>query len=461
MENSTDSGGSPVESLRDRVRGEVLCPDDAEYDTARRVWNGTVDRHPLGIVRCTGVADVGRAVAVARTNDLRLAVKGGGHAIPGHAVCNDGLVLDLSPMDGVRVDPVTERVHVRGGATWGAVNHETRVAGVAVAGSSRPDVGVAGFTLGGGIGPLTRQYGLAADDLAWADVVTADGELVRASESTNTDLFWALRGGGGNFGVVTAMAFETREIPSTVPTGMFTYRFTDAPAVLRTYRDFILEEPAGVGSKVTVYRVDPDAPLSPDPRGDLVISVGVRDLDAGGEERSFRPFRNVADPLAAVVGQRPPKNSDFEVFESGRRNHWKTQFFETLSDEAIDRFVDLAGRLPESTSKVGFMALGGVMSEVDAGATAFPHRNARHILRVTAQWTNPARDDEIEAWVREFHEAMKPYATGGEFVNQQTEGDSERVRAAYRGCYDRLVKVKNEWDPDNLFDGNQNVEPTS
>lgn len=450
-----------LDTFEQHVRGDVLEPDEDGYDDARTVWNVKIDKEPAVIVRCTGTADVMAAVDFAREEDLPLAVKGGGHHIAGHAVCDDGLVIDLAPMNGVRVDPGAKTVEVRGGALWGDINHETHAFGLETVGMPYAEVGVGGFTLGGGMGLLSRKYGLAIDNLRSVDVVTAGGELVHASADENADLFWALRGGSGNFGVVTSFEFECHDVQPEALHGLFLHPIEDARDVIRFYREFMDDAPEEVIAGAGILEIPPD-PDFPEPlHGDVVaLLTGYHMGDGDAGEQALQPLREFGDPVLESVERKSFSELGTEV-AAEKRNHWTNHCFRELSDEAIDTFVEHAVPLPTPLTKVFFGSfLGGAVNRVDEDATAYPHRATRFLFEMATQWDDPDDDEDTVAWAREFHEAMARYATGGEYVNNQTDTGAERVRAAYGDNHDRLVSVKNEWDPENLFRFNQNIEPT-
>lgn len=459
---AASSTGSTVDTLQESVQGDIVQPGDDEYSDARAVWNGAIDRYPAAIVRCTGVADVVAAVDVAREEEMQLAVKGGGHHTAGHAVCDDGLMIDLAPMNGVRVDPDAKTVRVQGGATWGDLNHELRAFGLDIVGMNYPEVGVAGFTLGGGIGVLSRTHGLAIDNLRGVDVVTADGELVHASEDEHPDLFWALRGGGGNFGVVTSFEFDCHEVVPEALIGMFLHPVEATRDVLEFYRDFTAAAPNELMGVSGIIRVPEGSALPESLQGEPVaVLAGIHTGSADEGEQLLQPMREFGNPLLELVETRPYDETGLDALEAGRRNHWKNHLLSGLQDTAIETLVEQALPLPDATIQVSLNTLGGAISQVAEGSTAYPHRDATHFLEIVTQWSDPAKDEELTAWAQELHEAMTPHATGGEYVNVHTDADPQRSRAAYGANYDRLVDVKTEWDPGNLFRLNQNIEPST
>ncbi|WP_247002858.1 FAD-binding oxidoreductase [Halosolutus gelatinilyticus] len=461
---TTPADDGAIRGFEEGLHGELLRPEDPKYDDRRAVWNGMIDRSPALIVRAMGVSDAIAAVTFAREQDLLLAVRGGGHNIAGNAVCDDGLLLDLSAMRSVRVDPERQTARVEPGATLADVDHETQAFGLATPFGINSTTGVAGLTLGGGFGWLTRKYGMTVDNLRSVDIVTADGELRRASEDENPDLFWGIRGGGGNFGVVTSFEFDLHEVGPEVLAGPIVYRGEDAPAVLRHVRDFNEEAP----DEATVWAVLRKAPPLPflpeDVHGVgvvIVVAFYSGDMDEG--EEVLAPVRKFGDPIADAVG--PHSYAAFQqsfdpLLTEGARNYWKSHFFHEFSDGAIDTVVEYAETLPSPLSEIFFGQLAGAMARIPADATAFPHRDAEYAMNVHTRWEDPADDDRCIAWARKFYDAMAPHATGGVYANfvSEREGDEH---IAYGENYDRLVEVKTKYDPDNLFRMNQNVKPAA
>ncbi|ADB62325.1 FAD linked oxidase domain protein [Haloterrigena turkmenica DSM 5511] len=451
-----------IDGFGEGLRGDLLRPEDPNYDDARAIWNGMIDRYPTAIVRAMGVSDVIATVDFAREHDVLLAIRGGGHNIAGNAVCDDGLLLDLSRLRSVRVDPERKTARVEPGATLADFDHEAQAFGLATPLGINSTTGVAGLTLGGGFGWLTRRYGMTVDNLRSVDVVTADGELRHASETENPDLFWGIRGGGGNFGVVTSFEFELHEVGPEVLTGMVVYRGEDAPDVLRHVRDF--NEDAPDESTVwVVLRKAPPLPFLPEHihGEDVIVVVPFYAGDITEGEAVLAPIREYGDPVADVVG--PHRYAEFQqafdpLLTEGARNYWKSHNFSTIPDEAIDTVVEYARNLPTAQSEIFFGQIGGAMGRVPADATAFPHRDAEYGMNVHTRWEDPAMDDQCIAWSREFFDAMAPYATGGVYVNFISEREGEE-NLGYGENYDRLVDVKTAYDPENLFRMNQNVEP--
>jgi FAD/FMN-containing dehydrogenase len=459
----SDTSGDAARAVFERpLRGAVLRPGEAGYDEARSVWNATVDRSPALIVRATGAADVLAAVEHARENDLLLSVKGGGHHIAGNAVCEGGLMLDLSGMNEVRVDPAARTARVGPGATMGDMDHETATFGLATPGGVVSTTGVAGLTLGGGFGWLSRKYGLAVDNLRSVDVVTADGELRHASEAETPDLFWGIRGGGGNFGVVTSFEFDLHEV-SEVLFGPTVYRYEDAPDVLRNYREFARDAPRECCVWVDSLTAPP-LPFIPEQyQGTTVLSVVAfyaGDLEAG--ERVLAPVREFGDPVGEAVAPTPytAVQATFDpLYAAGAYNYWTSQNLLELTDGVVDTLVSFGERLPTPGSDVLLHQVGGAIGDVAPDATAYPHRDAAFIVSPGGRWEAPEDAEACIAWARECRDALSEHATGGSYVNFISEGDGDG-RVAYGDNYDRLVELKNEYDPRNLFRMNQNVRPT-
>lgn len=452
-----------IEELTGTVSGEVLRPGDEGFEEARSVWNVRFDRRPAVIVRCRQADDVAAAVDFARNRGLRLAVKGGGHAYAANTVCEGGLLIDLAPMKDIAVDPETKTARVGPGARWGEFDQATQEHGLATTGGTCSAVGVAGFTLGGGTGYLSRKYGMAIDNLLSADVVTADGKLVHASADENPDLFWALRGGGGNFGVVTSFEYRLYEVGPTVLAGQIVHRFEDAGDVLRLYRDYVNQAPDEIQCYAFVLRVPPIPEFPEEFHGQLAIDLVVFHIDKDGEE-ALRPLLDFGDPILSFVAPQPytAVQQSFDAgLPAGQRYDSRAHYLAEFSDQAIETFTAQVGDLPGEFTLAYFGAEGGAIGRVDPAATAFPHRGAPYSFHIIAGWTDADRDEEVVAWASEFHQAMAPHATGGVYVNLLGIDEQERVRAAYGDNYDRLVEVKKRWDPENLFRMNHNIEPTA
>jgi FAD/FMN-containing dehydrogenase len=446
-------------------RGELITAEDTGYDQARAVWNGVIDRFPRLIARCRGTADVIAAVRFAREQDLEIAIRGGGHNVAGTAVCDDGIVIDLSAMRAVEVDPAGRKARVQGGALWGDVDHETQVHGLATTGGIVSHTGVAGLTLGGGLGTLMRKHGLTVDNLLAADVVTAEGEQVHASDDEHPDLFWALRGGGGNFGVVTSFEFRLHPVGPVVLSGPLLWEATDTDRVLRLYRDFIDDAPDELG---TIVRFGTAPPLPDIPedlrwRPVMIVSVCWSGSVADGDE-VLRPLREHGAPLLDLVGPTPYVDYQSGVdstVQHGWNYYWKSTHLPELSDALIDVIAEQAFDASSPRSYAVIFHLGGAVSRVAEGATAFGNRKASHAMTMDGVWqSGEDRGEHDTAWVQRFYSALDRFRAGV-YVNFLA-GDErpDRIREAYGDdVYERLRDVKTKYDPGNVFHHNQNIRP--
>jgi FAD/FMN-containing dehydrogenase len=448
------------DALRDRLRGDLILPEHPDYDRARTVWNGSIDRHPAAIARCSGTADVSAAVRFARERDLLVAVRGGGHNVAGHAVCDDGLVIDLSGLRAVTVDPLARIAQVGPGATWGDVDHETQAFGLAAPGGIVSTTGVAGFTLGGGLGWLTRAYGAACDNLLGADVVTAEGELVRAP----ADLLWGLRGGGGNFGIVTRFELALHPVGPTILGGPMMYPLARTRDLMALRRDLHAAAPDELQT-IVILRQAPPAPwVPPAVHGEpvaVLVACWCGELDAGRD--ALAPLGELGEPLADDLGPMPftALQSFFDASMSpGFENYWKAEYLDDSDDSMFETLEDLVADISSPLSDVKVMQLGGALARVDDGAAAFAHRAAPTVLNITSRWADPAESERHIAWTRDVWQAMQPWSSGGVYVNFLGDEGPDRVRAAYGDAeYARLVELKRRWDPQNVFRLNQNIAP--
>jgi FAD/FMN-containing dehydrogenase len=456
---------SASQELAATFRGELLVAGDDGYDLARAVWNAMIDRRPALIARCTGVADVVAAVNFARDTDLLVAVRGGGHNVAGNAVCDDGIVVDLSPMRGVLVDPRKRTARAQGGVTWGLFDRETQAFGLATTGGLVSTTGIAGLTLGGGLGWLARKHGTTCDNLVSADVVNASGDVVHASSTENDDLFWGLRGGGGNFGVVTSFEYTLHPVGPQVLAGAVFHLGDSAAKVLRFFRDFVAEAPDQL-TVIAVVLTAPEAPfLPPEVHGRLLVALAAcyaGDLDEG--EQALRPLRDHGRPVADVIAPMPyaALQSMFDSsYPHGLRYYWKSNYLNELSDGAIDVAVEYAHTMTSPLSSFYFEHLGGAIDRVDEDATAFGHRDLVFDWTTIAAWADTAETNEHIAWTREFADAMRPFSPDAVYVNNLGAEGEARVRAAYTPeRYARLVALKDAYDPGNLFRLNQNIRPS-
>jgi FAD/FMN-containing dehydrogenase len=454
---------SEIEELQGSLRGSVLLPGEPAYDQARTVWNAMIDKRPALIVRCAGAADVRTAVDFARNHGVPLAVRGGGHNIAGSALVNDGLVIDLSGMRSVQVAPHKMRAWVEGGALLRDVDHEAQAYGLATPLGINSTTGVAGLTLGGGFGWLTRKYGLAVDNLVSADIVTAGGERLHIDSVTYPDLFWAIRGGGGNFGVVTTFEFALHQVGPLVTAGLIVFPFAQARTLLRKYRDYVeaLDENVSVWA---VLRGAPPLPFLPESvHGTGIVALAFfSPLPAEQVQGALDTVRGFGDPLGEHVGA-VPYSAWQQAFDPllvpPARNYWKSHNFNTLSDAAIDVVVDYAGKLPSTQSEIFLGLLGGAANTHAPDEMAYPHRAALYAMNVHTRWEEPSQDAACLAWAREFFKAAAPHAAGSVYINFLNEDEVDRIAEAYGPNYARLKQIKAKYDPDNLFRTNQNIRP--
>ncbi|MFL9909541.1 FAD-binding oxidoreductase [Paraburkholderia sp. RL17-337-BIB-A] len=456
---------SAVEELKAVVRGQLLLPGDAGFDEARSIWNAMIDRHPAMVLRCAGAADVRRGVAFARDNGLPLAVRGGGHNIAGTALCDDGLVIDLSLMKSVHIDAAARRAYVEPGATLRDFDHEAQAFGLATPLGINSTTGVAGLTLGGGFGWLSRKYGMTVDNLISADVVTADGELVHASAESHADLFWAIRGGGGNFGVVTRFEFALHPVGPLVYGGLVVLPIEQARNALLQYRTAAEQMPDDL-SVWTVSRLAPPLPfLPPEAHGKPVIVFAMcytGPIENGPSVveavRGFgTPVGEHLGPMAYAAWQQA-----FDpLLTPGARNYWKSHNIGKISDGLIDALLDAIGKLPSPQCEIFFGQIGAQTSRVPVEATAYSSRDTQYAMNVHGRWDDASDDERCIGWARAFFDASAPFALGSVYVNFMTQEEGGRVADAYGPNYERLVAVKKHYDPHNLFRHNQNIRPAA
>jgi FAD/FMN-containing dehydrogenase len=451
-------------TLDGRFAGELIRPDHPAYERSRRVWNGTVDRRPALIARCHRGEDVAAALRFARDRGLPLAVRGGGHNVAGNAVCDDGVVVDLSAMKAIQVDPERRIARVEPGVLLGELDAATQAFGLATPTGNVSMTGVAGLTLGGGLGWIARLHGATCDNLLAAEVVIADGSRVRASEDENPDLLWGLRGGGGNFGVVISFEYRLHPVGPQVLAGGIVHPFEDAPRVFRFFAEFVAEAPDELSVVASTFRAAPPLPVPPEFHGELVTVLALcysGDLAEG--ERVLRPLRRFGAPLADLLAPMPYtalQTASDAAYPNGQRNYWKSHYVNEITDEMIARLMEHGRRMPSPLSSFYFQHLSGAIGRPGSDAAAFGHRDALFDLTILTVWKDPAEDAEQIAWARDFHAAMQPYATGVYVNNLGVEG-SDRVRAAYApATYARLVALKDRHDPENVFRLNQNVAPS-
>ncbi len=456
-----------IQAFAEGVRGLVLQPGDDGYDEARAIWNALIDRRPALIVQPTGAADVVDAVNFAREHDLVLSIKGGGHNVAGNAVNDGGIVIDLSQMRGVHVDPSTKTVRAQGGATLGDMDRETQLFGLAVPAGVVSTTGIAGLTLHGGAGHLRRKHGLSIDNLLSVDIVTADGELRRASATENEDLFWAVRGAGSNFGVVTSFEFQAHPVGPMVMVGAVFYPLEDAKSILPAWRDYMASAPDELSSVAICWSVPPHEPFPPEHHGSPVVVVAGAYAGAVEDgEPVVQPLRELGEPLIDLSGPWPwlGLQSGFDaLFPKGGLYYWKSRALAELSEAAIDEIAEFASRRPSPLTDIILWHQGGAMSRVDEASTAYGGRDAAFLVTGEVNWTDPAQNDEGIAFGREFWAAMGKHSTGGLYLNFAGLGEEkeELVKAGYGANYERLTELKAKYDPENLFRMNLNITPAS
>ena len=464
-ETRSSAALTDLEPLRDALRGPVIVPGDEGYDAARAIWNGAIDRRPAAVARCTGVADVVAAVRFARERDLLVAVRSGGHGVGGHAICDGGLVIDLSPMKGIRVDPAARTARAEAGVLWGELDRETQLHGLATVGGIVTHTGIAGLTLGGGIGWLMRKYGATVDNLLSVDLVTAEGEVLTASEDEHADLFWGIRGGGGNFGVVTSFVFRLHPVGPIVLAGPIFHPFEDAREVLAFYREFIATAPDELTTIFELATAQPVPFLPEEVHGKPIVMVGA--CYAGALEDGIevvRSLKEFGDPIVDLLEPKPYTELQ-SIFDPtsphGWHRYWKSIELPSLTEVAIDTLVEHSSAFTSPKSYCIVFHLGGALARVREDETAFSQRDAGHNVNINAVWTQDDPEGERHvAWARDFFSAIQPHAGGRVYVNFLGDEGAERVRQAYGDRrYGRLVELKRAYDPTNFFRMNQNIEP--
>ena len=468
-EFATRAGGktrlsaAEIDGLAAQLRGTLALPGADGYDAARTMWNAMIDRHPGAAVRCAGAADVIRAVRFANDHNLVVSVRAGGHNIAGKAVADGALLIDLTPMKSVQVDPARRIARVEPGVTLGEFDNEAQAFGLATPLGVNSTTGVAGLTLGGGFGWISRKYGLSIDNLLSVDIVTADGELRHASESENADLFWAVRGGGGNFGVVTSFEFRLHRVGPEVLSGLIFHPQEKAAKLLPRYRRIVAEAPDELTCWAVLRKAPPLPFLPAEVHGtDVLIFAAcyVGDGAAGG--KAVAPLRALGAPIADVIGPHPFTGWQAALdplLTPGARNYWKSHDFTELSEGAIEQILDHARRLPSAETEIFIGHLGGAVNRVAADATAYPHRDTNFIMNVHTRWRDPGEDAACMRWARDLFDATTPFATGGVYVNFLAEDEADRVPGAYGANLARLAAIKAKYDPKNLFRVNQNIAP--
>ncbi|MGB7620907.1 MAG: FAD-binding oxidoreductase [Terriglobia bacterium] len=452
-----------IQELKGTVKGQVVLPADPAYDKTRQIWNAMIDRRPAVIVQCAHADDVPPAIRFARENKLELSIRGAGHSIAGLSVSNNGVMIDFSTMKGVRVDAQKRRAYVEPGATLRDFDAAVQAHGLATPVGINSTTGIAGLTLGGGFGWLTRRYGLTVDNLVSADLITADGSRVHASEDSHTDLFWAIRGGGGNFGVLTQFEFRLHPVGPEILAGLIVFPFNQAKQILRQYREFVKSAPEELNVWV-VMRQAPPLPFIPENwHGKEVVVLAVfysGEIAAG--ERLIQPLRRLGDVVGEHVGAMPYtqwQQAFDPLLTPGARNYWKSHNFTELRDEALDTMIEYAGKLPSPQCEIFVGLIAGAANAVPSDAMAYSSRDAKFVMNVHGRWESKSDDEKGRGWARAFFAAAAPYASSGAYVNFMTEEEDDRVAAAYGANYPRLVQIKNQYDPENIFHLNQNIKP--
>jgi FAD/FMN-containing dehydrogenase len=454
---SSAAGAHPLDGLAKRLAGELVTPGHETYDQGRQLWNGMIDRHPAAIARCTGVADIVEVVAYARENELPVSVRGGGHNVAGKALRDGAIAIDLSPMRAVRIDPKRRTGRAQGGALWRQFDRETVAFDLVTTGGTVSTTGIGGLTLGGGLGWLMRKHGLSCDNLRSADVVIADGRLLMANDKENADLFWAIRGGGGNFGAVTSFEFNLHDL-EPISGGLAMYPESRLRDLFHFFRDFTASAPDSVTTMAGVLVGAEGSPVAGQNAGWIAV---CHSGPASEGERLLRPIKEFGPPAADFIG--PTSYTALQTMfdaPAGSRNYWRSNFMTELTDEAIDAIVARAGELPKPGTLILLEHLGGAVGRVGEHATAFSNRAAKYNASILSGWLDPEMDERNIAWTREFGDEMKAFATGAGYVNYMTADEgANRIQATYEANLQRLREIKRKYDPDNFFSSNQNIAP--
>lgn len=452
-----------IDEFKTHFQGEVLLPDDAGYDEVRQIWNAMIDRKPALIARCTSTEDVIQAIQFGRTQNLLISIRGGGHNIAGNAVCDDGLMIDLSLMKDVQVDLNTRTASVGPGCTLGEFDQVVQAHGLATPLGINSTTGVAGLTLGGGFGWLSRKFGMTIDNLLSAEVITADGQQLNASESENADLFWGLRGGGGNFGVVTRFDFQLHPVGPNVLSGLIVFPFEQAKSVISQFARFTETMPEELNVWMVTRKAPPLPFLPADVHGREMIALAlcyVGDPEEG--ERLIAPLREFGTVLGEHIGVQPYtawQQAFDPLLAKGARNYWKSHNFAQISDGVIDAIIEYAARLPSPHCEIFIGTIGGQTTRVAPEAMAYSSRDANYVMNVHGRWETAAEDERCIAWAREFFARSQPFASSGAYINFLTQEETDRIAFAYGSAWNRLVELKSKYDPTNLFRMNQNIKP--
>jgi FAD/FMN-containing dehydrogenase len=449
--------------LKDEVKGKVVLSGDSGYDETRRIWNAMIDRRPAVIVQCAAAADVPPAISFARGHGLEISIRGAGHNIAGNAVCENGVMIDFSKMRTVRVDAGKRLAQVEPGATLNDVDRATQDHGLATPLGINSTTGIAGLTLGGGFGWLTRKYGMTIDNLVSVDLVMANGAPIRASDRENPDLFWAVRGGGGNFGVVTGFEFKLHPVGPEVYSGLLVFPFSQARQVIEKYREFVKTAPEELNVWVVLRKAPPLPFLPASVHGKEIVALAVFYAGSASDGRKLvEPLHRFGDTHGEHIGLQPYtqwQQAFDPLLTPGARNYWKSHNFTEIRDGALDAVLRYAGRLPTPQCEIFIGLIAGAANRIPAEATAYGQRGTKLVLNVHGRWDDPADDARCIAWARDFFKASAPYASAGAYVNFMTEDETDRIATAYGPSYARLVQIKRRYDPENIFHMNQNIKP--
>jgi len=452
-----------IQAFKSRFGGELLSPDAPDYDEVREIWNAMIDRRPALIARCKSPEDVRQAVVFGREHGLLLSIRGGGHNIAGNAVCDGGLMIDLSPMKGVQVDANARTARVEPGCTLADFDAAAQVHGLATPLGINSTTGVAGLTLGGGFGWLSRKHGMTVDNLLSADVVTADGSQIHASESENADIFWGLRGGGGNFGVVTGFEFQLHPVGPDVLSGLIVFPLSEARSVISSFAAFTERMPEELNVWMIARKAPPLPFLPEEVHGSEIVALALCYAgDPSEGQRLIEPLRGFGTVLGEHVGVQPYvawQQAFDPLLTPGARNYWKSHNFKQLSSDAIDAVIDYAAKLPSDQCEIFIGTIGGQIADVAPDAMAYSGRDANYVLNVHGRWDSPADDEACIGWAREFFATSQPFASGGAYINFLTGDETDRIAFAYGESYKRLEALKTKYDPSNLFKMNQNIKP--
>ena len=453
-----------ITALTGGLKGNVIQPKDNSYDESRKIWNAMIDCKPALIVQVTGADDVSSAIKFARANKLDITIRGAGHNIAGNSICNDGLMIDFSGMKKTRVDVANKIAFVEPGATLKDFDEEVQKHGLATPVGINSTTGIAGLTLGGGFGWLTRKYGMTVDNLLSVEIVTVDGKILRASENENSDLFWAIRGGGGNFGIVTEFEFKLHSVGPEILAGLLVFPLNQAKNILQHYKNLILTTPHEFNTWV-VLRKAPPLPFLPEGvhGKEVVVLAAFYAGESNEGEALIDKMRGFGDLYGEMVGRMPYVNwqQAFDpLLTPGGRNYWKSHNFKELSDDALDLMIQYAGKLPSPQCEIFIACLEGKINSIPEDAMAYSSRDVKFILNVHGRWDDAAQDKECIDWAREFFNATSKFASSGAYVNFMTEEEQERVMKAYGPNYNKLVQIKKKYDPDNLLKHNQNIKPS-